>query len=236
MTYRTHPDYLALLRSVRATPDDDLPRKVSSDWLDENGHAERAAFIRLSVEVARVRRASPCHHQDPEHRPHCAGCRSLTSLFGRDSGADVPTTVACFVQPHRMERFLDDEPEGCHRVAALYERGFITVVASSFADWCRHAPTILPESVGLTVRLTTWPGVVRKVADGRLGFLLPSRDIDLPFSLAPVMPPDGDHSRTGRAVWVLSHFWPDVAAWELPPEDWPCTLPAERQFATHPAA
>lgn len=44
----------ALLAAVRANPDDDLPRLVFADWLDENGDTDRAEFIRLQVELPRL--------------------------------------------------------------------------------------------------------------------------------------------------------------------------------------
>ena len=37
----------ALLAAIRAHPDEDTPRLIYADWLQENGHAERAEFIRL---------------------------------------------------------------------------------------------------------------------------------------------------------------------------------------------
>jgi uncharacterized protein (TIGR02996 family) len=42
-------DELALLKAVVSAPDDDLPRLVYADWLDEHGRPERAEFIRLQV-------------------------------------------------------------------------------------------------------------------------------------------------------------------------------------------
>jgi uncharacterized protein (TIGR02996 family) len=47
-------DALALLKEITAQPDDDLPRLVFADWLDENGFVDYAEFIRLQVERARV--------------------------------------------------------------------------------------------------------------------------------------------------------------------------------------
>jgi uncharacterized protein (TIGR02996 family) len=44
-------DHDALLRAVCAAPDDDLPRLVFADWLEENGEANRAEFIRVSCEL-----------------------------------------------------------------------------------------------------------------------------------------------------------------------------------------
>lgn len=42
----------ALLKAVCDNPDDDTPRLVFADWLQENGEEERAEFIRAQVELA----------------------------------------------------------------------------------------------------------------------------------------------------------------------------------------
>jgi uncharacterized protein (TIGR02996 family) len=47
-------DAPALLAAIRAAPDDDAPRLVYADWLDEHGQPERAAFIRIQCELART--------------------------------------------------------------------------------------------------------------------------------------------------------------------------------------
>jgi uncharacterized protein (TIGR02996 family) len=39
-----------LLRGITAAPDDDLPRLVYADWLEEHGRAPRATFIRMQIE------------------------------------------------------------------------------------------------------------------------------------------------------------------------------------------
>ncbi|MCU0706287.1 MAG: TIGR02996 domain-containing protein [Fimbriiglobus sp.] len=70
-TLYEHPDYLALLAAIRATPDDDLPRKVAADWLEEHGEHDRAEFIRVQVEKnvapwCRFRSGSGCE---------CTSCR-----------------------------------------------------------------------------------------------------------------------------------------------------------------
>src|SRR5688572_22291710 len=44
-----HSDHAAFLRAVRAAPDDDLPRLIYADYLDEHGDP-RAEFIRAQVE------------------------------------------------------------------------------------------------------------------------------------------------------------------------------------------
>src|SRR5262249_43172328 len=47
------------LLDVLDNPDDDAPRLVYADWLDEHGLASRAEFIRLQVELARLDRYDP---------------------------------------------------------------------------------------------------------------------------------------------------------------------------------
>ena len=42
-------EYEALLAAILATPDDDLPRLVFADWLEENGDPDRAEFIRVHI-------------------------------------------------------------------------------------------------------------------------------------------------------------------------------------------
>jgi uncharacterized protein (TIGR02996 family) len=45
-------DAEALLRAVLSAPDDDAPRLVYADWLEEHGDPARASFIRIQVELA----------------------------------------------------------------------------------------------------------------------------------------------------------------------------------------
>ena len=49
----------ALRRAVVADPDDDTPRLIYADWLDEHGDPDRAAFIRAQVEAARAEPFGP---------------------------------------------------------------------------------------------------------------------------------------------------------------------------------
>jgi uncharacterized protein (TIGR02996 family) len=49
----------ALLAVIIANPDDDTPRLVYADWLQENGQPERTEFIRLQIERERLTPADP---------------------------------------------------------------------------------------------------------------------------------------------------------------------------------
>src|SRR5438477_13205900 len=47
------PDHAPFLAAIRAAPDDDAPRLIYADWLDEHGQPERAEFIRVQIELAK---------------------------------------------------------------------------------------------------------------------------------------------------------------------------------------
>jgi uncharacterized protein (TIGR02996 family) len=53
-------DRAAFLAAIAAAPDDDLPRLVFADWLDEHGDAARAEFVRLQCAAAR---GEPADHE-----------------------------------------------------------------------------------------------------------------------------------------------------------------------------
>ena len=79
-------DEAALLAAVIAAPEDDLPRLVYADWLDERGEgsdAARAEYIRLGVEYART---SP-EMTDAANR---AALKRLEELFATHGAAWFP--------------------------------------------------------------------------------------------------------------------------------------------------
>ena len=46
------PGHEPFLRAICENPDDDAPRLIYADWLDENGDSERAEFIRLQIGIS----------------------------------------------------------------------------------------------------------------------------------------------------------------------------------------
>src|SRR5262245_37484275 len=46
-------------QSILADPENDTPRLVYADWLEEQGEAERAEFIRVQIELARLGEDDP---------------------------------------------------------------------------------------------------------------------------------------------------------------------------------
>jgi uncharacterized protein (TIGR02996 family) len=59
----TAAERAALLAAVTAAPDEDAPRLVFADWLDENGEPDRAEFIRVGVERKQLDRYDPRYAQ-----------------------------------------------------------------------------------------------------------------------------------------------------------------------------
>src|SRR4051794_12464475 len=59
----------AFLRAIIDRPDDDTPRLVYADWLDENGDPARAEFIRVQCELATLPEDDPRRPglEDREH-------------------------------------------------------------------------------------------------------------------------------------------------------------------------
>jgi uncharacterized protein (TIGR02996 family) len=47
-------DRAAFLAAIRDNPEDDLPRLIYADWLEEHGEPARAGFIRVQCELARM--------------------------------------------------------------------------------------------------------------------------------------------------------------------------------------
>jgi uncharacterized protein (TIGR02996 family) len=77
-------DEAALLAAIRADPEDDSPRLVYADWLEEHGgesSAARAEYIRLSVELAR---AKDVRTVPPERKAKHERARALFVKHYRD--------------------------------------------------------------------------------------------------------------------------------------------------------
>lgn len=90
----------AFLRMIVENPDDDTPRLVFADWLEEHDEPERAEFIRLQIRLARMR----------EDDPDFAELRSNTERLLRRHQEDWEAGLSARFSARVV---------GCH-----YERGF----------------------------------------------------------------------------------------------------------------
>ena len=102
------------LAAILDSPDDDAPRLVYADWLDEQGDHDRAEFIRLDIRLTRMSAADP-------DRP------------------ELSRRVAELRQPN-FQAWVDRLPQfpGVHW--ELFSRGFISVVKFAARKLFQHAP------------------------------------------------------------------------------------------------
>lgn len=132
------PDEAALLKAVCADRDNDLPRLVYADWLDDHGRPERAEFIRLQVAA----------EQEPNGRRRWKQFREADRLKAA----------------HGDGWLAKELPGWAVRNGCGFARGFaegFSVPARSFAhrpaDLLDRAPV---RRLGLRGFLTAWPEVL----------------------------------------------------------------------------
>ena len=95
--YLNHPEYLALLETVRTFPDDDAPRGIIADWIQDHGDDDRAEAIRWFLANPDYRQSNPIQEAVPgwpegdrfRGIPCCAVSRGFVS--------EVRCTAAAFL-------------------------------------------------------------------------------------------------------------------------------------------
>jgi uncharacterized protein (TIGR02996 family) len=124
----------ALLRAVCENPDDDTPRLVYADWLQENGEEARAEFIRVQVTMARTKDSA--QEDWPNWQQLCAREQELLLAHDEDWWRELP-----------------DAPG--YRLGRLFTRGFVDVVfVTEWEPFARDIDTILAAApvTGVSVR------------------------------------------------------------------------------------
>lgn len=157
----THDD--AFLADVIAHPRDDAPRLVYADWLEDNGRAERAEFIRVQCELARmdreavgpggtVSRSSPWRQSDPGLRrlQHREGW--LLSFLRPALTAELPPSLP---HCHAWGLYLARHDDGIDDDFTVgMGRGFAATVTLPCAAWLAHGPALVRAAPLEVVRLT----------------------------------------------------------------------------------
>jgi uncharacterized protein (TIGR02996 family) len=104
----------ALVAAVEANPDDEAPRLVYADWLDERGDAEGACEQRLAVKLKYVL-------LDPESDPPRFECASVCETYGRADRAEIIRTQCQFERLRAAKADLEEQARLLERIAALVE-------------------------------------------------------------------------------------------------------------------
>jgi uncharacterized protein (TIGR02996 family) len=177
----------ALYRAILARPEDDTPRLVYADWLDENGHVEEAEFIRLDCWLES---SSPDH---PEYIELCDRREDLRlwlqthapKKMGKKltGGLNVRMGGSWWAQTYRgFPRFITiDRSEGrigakgIRKLAAALEKAFARVptrwlvagfsTLEDLAEFLRQPVVEALERLTLDANVPAGDEVVRIVAD-----------------------------------------------------------------------
>jgi uncharacterized protein (TIGR02996 family) len=163
----TIPAYL--VAAMRANPADDGLRLQVADVFDENGQAERAEFVRVQVELARLL----------DEQEKCKGTL-------RAYGMGVPIDPLRTRERELLDALVTDDL--CRNKTAWagpaaslvrsgnptpyqFRRGFLESVTCSAADWLAHGDAIYAREPVTSVTLTTpWPdGAIEQVKFGIAG-------------------------------------------------------------------
>jgi uncharacterized protein (TIGR02996 family) len=165
----------AFIAAILAAPDDDLPRLVYADWLEEQGEVERAEFIRVQCELAKPERCltpnittwndgersswTPCSRLRPRVKrdclPWCAECQRRADLWTRERDL---WAAACnqFAAGQFDYIGLSDHPTEVPGTLGLVRRGFVSDVRCRLADWCGEDPCCRCQGTGAMYDDANW--------------------------------------------------------------------------------
>lgn len=202
----------AFLDAIIAAPDDDAPRLIMADWLDEQGQNERAEFVRIQIELATY----------GEYRcPYHAGLPDM--LWGYPVVADGETEHECkwcrlkkrerdlllTTKPGQWSRF----PKELHIAVATardcgpwtFRRGFVEVIQLTSEHWLQHADELTRLAPLREVELTTRLAPLREV--------LKARWPNIEFTLPPS--PHFGRARRGQDFADAMALAMDAVAWQV---------------------
>ena len=153
------PTGTALLAAILANPDEDTPRLVYADWLEENGEPERAEFIRVQCELEPIRGLLS--------GPEWLACHLRRDwLIGRErklwhqmptARVLVPNGFKLVATVPHQPRFSFSKNGELPQIEGEFTRGFVSHVTCSWQDWRDHAATILAAHPVERVTLSSWP-------------------------------------------------------------------------------
>lgn len=189
-----------LLAPILANPDDDGPRLIFADWLEESGDGARAEFIRVQIELAKLPPQGCSRHDAFWHG--CGGCQRTNALRRRERELFEAN------RKQWLRWLMADFPGVCED--SEFHRGFVETIQCGFADWLSHHAEILKATPLRLVRFShrialdvfEWRGVGRKHRE-----CLIAGEWILDW--------DGTGTEDEWLLWLLSKRWPSVR-FELP--------------------
>lgn len=137
-------DHDPFLAAICESPDDDLPRLIYADYLDERGEGERAEFIRVQCALARRAREIESRITRPALPPGAYikvdDVRTETELLRARERELLGIVQDGISNWHRWAETAASLLSGIG--ADHYRRGFVTTLQCTITDWLgqRHSP------------------------------------------------------------------------------------------------
>lgn len=138
MTPYEHPDWPALLRAVIESPDDDTPRLVAADWLEERGEPARAELIRVQCELARGGRIRALIARE---RKLLGSLSFEKAQWALDA---CPGIVQMLFLPQPRSPLAATQIVGVEQVT--FRRGFVERVDCPATEWRNHGAAVVQRS------------------------------------------------------------------------------------------
>jgi uncharacterized protein (TIGR02996 family) len=127
----------SLLQGILDAPEDDAPRLVFADWLDDEGEPDRAEFIRTQIRLASTA------GDDPNYEEFRKRAGQLLSCHFTEWVKEVP---------------------GWARHDVKFARGFIRDVVCTATSFARRGARLFENAPVRGIRLTKYAGLVAQVA------------------------------------------------------------------------
>jgi len=148
-----HPDWPAFIAAIIANPDEDTPRLVAADFLEENGETDRAAFIRIQCAIARLEASGlqKSLEMDELRKKERAylGPLSVSRLLW---AAEACPELVRMPPQGRTSSPLDRlHVDGAERLT--WRRGFVEAVSCPTAEWIRHGVAVRKRQPVVSVTL-----------------------------------------------------------------------------------
>jgi uncharacterized protein (TIGR02996 family) len=137
-----HPDWPAFVTAIIAEPDDDTRRLVAADFLEEHGEADRAAFVRVQIELARLNASELSHSPEADElrkkeRAFLGPKSDYAPLWAAE---ECPELVRVVPHGRASSPLARLQVEGTERLT--WRRGFVEEIRCPAAEWLRHGVAV----------------------------------------------------------------------------------------------
>lgn len=123
----------AILADILERPEDDAPRLIYADWLEDNGHPKRAQFIRSQIQLYRLKEAMARYEE------------RWVRAVARLEVERLKKIVDQLLLDHEADWLCDSlgtksvqKPVHIYPVEAAWERGFIDSLYTYRSDWIQR--------------------------------------------------------------------------------------------------